>query len=199
MALMVLIFLPSMLMTMYQNVMALRMDTRERATEWILQNVDRNEKISYDHYTFDLGLFDVQRYTDYGAGSDQLPDEIKRRVLEYVNHPRNVSHVSIQTRLDTTITGFDNLYDATTTQYGRKSIARLQAEGVTYLITNSWNYGPYLESDISNFTPIMREKITDVREFYMEVELTGKKVKIFRPDFWNPGPLIEIYDISREQ
>ncbi|NOQ96865.1 MAG: hypothetical protein GQ561_01745 [Calditrichae bacterium] len=45
----------------------------------------------------------------------------------------------------------------------------------------------------------MRKRIHDVREFYSDIEEIGKKVKVFQPDFWRPGPLIEVYDISREK
>jgi 4-amino-4-deoxy-L-arabinose transferase-like glycosyltransferase len=197
--LIVLIFVPSLLMNIYQNVIALNRDTREQATEWIMKTVGKSERISYDHYTFDLGLFDVHRYTDYGAGSAQLPEVIKERVLNYVNHPRNVSNVSIQTKTDTQMTDPDNPYDAQAAQYGRKSLAQLRNEGVTYLITNSWFYQPYLDCDIEKFTPIMKNNIEGVRGFYKDIEEMGKKVKVFQPDFWKPGPMIEVYDISKEK
>jgi hypothetical protein len=196
-SLVIVIFLPSLFMNIHQNLISLNEDTREQATNWIIKNVSKEEKISYDHYTFDLGLFDVHRYTDYGAGSAQLPDEIKERILKYENHPRNVSNAPIQIKMNTGMVEGDNPYDAELSQYGRKSVAQLQDEGVSYLITNSWFYGPYLQCDLSKFTPIMRKRIEEVRGFYRDINVMGKKIQMFQPDFWNPGPLIEVYDISK--
>lgn len=193
------LFTPSLLMSIYHNVSTLNPDTREQATMWIMHNVGKGDKITYDHYTFDLGLFDVHRFTEYGAGANELPDIIKERVLNYIDHPRNVSNIPIQFKRNTRLTGIENSYDVELAQYGRKSLTELQEEGVTYLITNSWFYQPYFEMDINNFTPLMRKRISNIREFYQKVAEVGKKIKVFQPDFWKPGPLIELYDISKKK
>ncbi len=163
--LIVLVFLPSLLMSVHQNILALNMDTREKATEWLKNNLAGNTKICYDHYTFDLGLFDVHRYTEYGASSGQLPEEIKRRLLPYQKHPRNISNVPVVILHQSPIHDGDNLYENQMSGYRRKSVEELQAEDVTYLVTNSWYYGPYLECDRERFSPVMKEKITEVRNF----------------------------------
>ncbi len=191
----IVLFVPPLLMNIYQDVISLKMDTRELATEWIKKNISKDEQICYDHYTFDLGLFDVYRYTDYGASSAQLPEVVKKRILNYANHPSNVSNVPIHIKFEKKMTDVDNPYDAEISQYRRKSLIELQSEGVTYLITNSWFYGPYLECDIEKFTPIMKQRINEVREFYQDIDNIGKKRIIFKPDFWNPGPLIIVYEI----
>jgi hypothetical protein len=194
----IIVFLPSLLMGIYQNVQALNQDTRELATEWIKKNMSKNLKLCYDHSTFDLGLFDVQRYTHYGAGSAQLPDEIKRRVVNYKNHPRNISNVPILNPQYAHSHNTDNPYEAEIAEYCRKSLSDLQDEQVTYLVTNSWFYVPYEECDIEKFSPVMRKRIKEVRDFYKDVKSKSKKVVSFQPDFWKPGPLIEIYDISQK-
>jgi hypothetical protein len=197
-SLILVIFLPSFFINIYQNVLTMRQDTREQATEWVKKNVNQNQKIAYDNYTFDLGLFDVHRYTDYGAGAAQLPAAVKREVRHYINHSRNVSNVPILISAEKENENYDNPYEAQSAQYQRKSISELQDDGVTYLITNSWFYGSYMECNLEEFNPVMRKSITEVRTFYQNVEKTARKVKIFQPNFWRPGPLIRIYDISKK-
>jgi 4-amino-4-deoxy-L-arabinose transferase-like glycosyltransferase len=191
-----LIFIPSVFMDLYQNILALNQDTREQATVWIMKNVGKDQKICYENYTFDLGLFDVQRYTEYGAGSAQLPEAIKIRVLDYAYHPRGISNVPNQIKLDTGAVDMENPYDAEISEYGRKSLQQLQTEGVGYFISNSWHYGPYLKTDIGQFSPVMQKKIAEVRQFYRDVETIGQSVITFNPDCWHPGPVITVYDIS---
>ena len=184
-------------MGIYQNVLALNSDTREQATKWLKVNISKNSKICYDHYTFDLGLFDVHRYTDYGASSTQLLEEIKKRLLNYLDHPRNVSNIPVIIQQQSKIQDTDNPYDTQMAEYKRKSLAELQNEDVTYIVTNSWFYKPYLETDLETFSPIMKEKILEVKNFYVNVNNEVKKVIVFQPDFWTPGPVIKVYDVSK--
>ncbi|UCF65203.1 MAG: glycosyltransferase family 39 protein [bacterium] len=192
-----LVFMPSVFMGLYQNILALNQDTREQATAWIMNHVEKDQKICYENYTFDLGLFDIRRYTEYGAGAAQLPDAVKQRVLDFADHPRGISRVPNQIKLDSGVVDFDNPYDAEVAGYGRKSLEQLQDEGVRYFISNSWYYGPYLGTDIEQFSAVMQQRIAEVRQFYRDIETTGRRIKIFQPDFWHPGPAITVYDISK--
>jgi len=190
------LFIPSLLINIYQDVRALHSDTRELATAWIMTHVAKGEKICYDHYTFDLGLFDVQRYTDYGAGASRLPAAVKKRVLAYAGDPRNVSNVPVYYRSDSGVKTIENPYIAEISRYRRKSLPDLREAGVVYLITNSWFYQPYLDCDLDKFPPAMQQKIMAVRRFYIEIDKGAKAIRIFKPDFWTPGPLIKIYKFS---
>ena len=124
-------------------------------------------------------------------------EEIKRRLLPYQKHPRNISNVPVVILHQSPINDGDNLYENQMSGYRRKSVEELQAEDVTYLVTNSWYYGPYLECDRERFSPVMKEKITEVRRFYSDVKNRGKEIIAFQPDFWTPGPIIKVYDISQ--
>jgi len=190
------LFLPSLVTDIHLDVRALHEDTRELASAWVINHVAKGEKMCYDHYTFDLGLFDVHRYTEYGAAAEQLPGAVKERVLAFAADERNVSNVPVQVKIDTGSRDDDNPYLYEAGRYRRKSLQELQREGVSYLITNSWFYQPYLSCDIDKYTPIIQEKIQAVRRFYSELDGQGRVVKLFEPDFWTPGPLIKIYKIS---
>jgi len=196
-ALIFLIFIPSIFAGAYQNILAINLDTREQATAWIMNHVGKEQKICYENYTFDLGLFDIRRYTEYGAGAAQLPDVVKQRVLDFADHPRSISQVPNQIKRESVAVDWDNPYDAEVAVYGRKTLEQLQAEGVRYFISNSWYYEPYLETDTDHFSAVMQQKIAEVRQFYRDVESTGQPVIVFRPDFWHPGPVITVYDVSR--
>ena len=117
--------------------------------------------------------------------------------MDYTIHPRNVSNIPIVSLESAQENNADNLYEAQMKGLRRKSLDELQKDGVSYLITNKWFYEPYLKRNIEDFNPIMKVRINEVRDFYKKLKVRGKRIIDFKPDFWRPGPLIEIYDISR--
>ncbi len=70
-------------MGVYQVVLKSNPDTRELAEQWIVNNISKTEKICYDNYHYDLGLFDIDRYIGYGAGSSQIPEALKIQIIDY--------------------------------------------------------------------------------------------------------------------
>jgi len=192
-----LIFIPSILMGAYQIVLKLNFDTRELATEWIKENVNRHDKICYDNYHYDLGLFDLNRYIGYGAGSSQIPDALKSRLLEFQNHPDNYSFNPIVYKSEDNQNESQNLYNKEQQMYKRKNIEQLTKEDTKYFISNSWFHKPYFEVDKYDFSEITQKDISKIKKLYNELNSSYKIVKNFKPNFWTNGPEISIYSLNQ--
>jgi hypothetical protein len=190
------ILIPSFLMAMYQNVLRLNMDTRERATYWVINNINKDDKVCYDNYHYDLGVFDINRFTDYGAGSSQLPKEIKQRLIDFKNHKRNIFFVPVIYKLERKYDNTGTLYEKESNQYARRTINELLDDGVQYLITNDWYFKPFLEAKEDNLSPVVKSQVNKYRTFYHFVFKHYKPVIVFEPDFWSKGPRIHIYNLN---
>jgi len=190
------IIIPSLLMAIYQNTLRVKNDTREIATQWIIEKVDRTDKICYDNYHYDLGLFDINRYTKYGAGASQLPVEIRSRLDNYSDNTRNFSFIPIMQKMETPVINSKNLFEQENSQYIRKTFDQLQQEGIKYLITNEWNYQPFLEVDTTGYSPVVKYQVKQYREFYKVLENNKEPVKSINAGLWTPGPNIKIYQLD---
>ena len=188
-----LIFLPLILQQGLMTIRWIQADTREQATEWLMNTLEAGNRICYDQSHYDLGLYDIKRFTEYGAGAAILPAGIKRRLESYGSSKRQVSFVPIMFEAGTSApAGYLGEY----IKYQRKSFDRLQAENVDYLITNDRFYDLYLYADPADYPKEMRPRINSVKQFYRR--LSGyKPVVKFEPDFWHNGPILAIYHFKK--
>ncbi len=191
-----LFFVPSVFMGIYQNIVKFGYDTREMATQWIIENVNKSDKICYDSYHYDLGLFDINRFTKYGAGASQLPNEVVERLEEYRNHPGNFSMVPILEKIENPPPKSGNLYEVEQSNYSRKSLDQLKNRDVKYVITNDWYFKTFINIDQSSLSPIVRKQAEIITNFYGELFLNSNPVATFTPNFWRPGPEIKIYSLN---
>ena len=162
----ILVFLPSILMGIYQLILKWNLDTRESATQWIIENVPKDEKICYDNFHYDLGLFDINRYTGYGAGSSQIPEELKNQLMKYKNHTNNFSFNPIIYKDEKATGKNENLFEQERLIYKRKNLEQLIDENTKYFISNSWFYKPYFEIDQNEFSEIVREGVNEIQKMY---------------------------------
>jgi hypothetical protein len=182
-------------MGVYQIVLKLGKDTRELTTDWIKKNISKTEKICYDNYHYDLGLFDIQRYTGYGAGASQIPDKIKITLKRFNEHPDNYGFVPIVSKTENNIQNKDNLYKTEQMMFKRKSINQLINEGSKYLIINSWFYQPYFEVDLNDYSSLTQKSIIQIRDMYSNLKKNYPFLIKFKPDFWTNGPEISVYQL----
>lgn len=193
-----LIIAPSTIFIIYSSVLRIQPDTRELASEWIHQNKAQNLYFCYDNSHYDLAVFDIQRYTEYGAGASALPQEIKDRLELYESHPYRIKMVPIQVPSDKPGQSA-NPFDSEQDNFRRRNIPELIESGCAYLITNENFYLPYLECNIANFSPETQNRIQLIREFYTELTANYVPVKIFEPDWIHPGPRLKIYHLAHDQ
>jgi len=192
-----LIFVPSILMSGYQIVLKLNLDTRELATKWIVENINQQDKICYDNYQFDLGLFDLNRYIGYGAGSSQIPDQLKSELRGYKNHPNNYSFNPITYKTENDVKKEQNLYKQEKLMYKRKTIKQLIGEDTKYFISNNWFYKPYFEVNPDDFSESTQKNISEIISIYNNLGKNFKIVQKFEPDLWTNGPEITVYSLNQ--
>lgn len=172
------IFIPSILYNSHQTILTILPDTRQLASEWLLQNMKPDDKICYDQNGFDLYLIDLHRYTEYGYSAELLPKEVKSRLLSLKNIKNNVRFVSSIKKNDKS-----NLLKQSYMQW--KTIGDLYSEGVKFIIINSAYRLMYMNNEINN----------NSSRFYSSLESEFKPTKIFRPDIITNGPEMKIYQI----
>ena len=195
----ILLFLPSLISLSYHDVLALRADTRESATDWIIHNISLNEPISYDSGHYDLGVYDIDRYISYGAGARHVPEPVKKRLEKFRQAPENKSMVQIYYLDSVYHTESTDLYLAEQQNVHRKSLERLSDEQVSYIITRGDLMNLYRELDYSEYPELIAVKIMELRSFYDELEQKFKPEVVFSPSLLTPGPQIRIYNINREK
>jgi hypothetical protein len=195
--LLIIIFAPSFIFALYNNILSMSEDTREIATAWIISNVTQDDQICYDNSHYDLGIIDVNRFISYGASAAQLPALIKQRLLKYKNHNRNKHLIPILVSNSDSLVQTDNPYESEALRYRRRSLAELRQMHTDYLITNNWYYHSYLSADMYEYPPGVQIGIKDVQDFYKMLFEKVDPVVIFKPDIWTPGPEIRIYDLRR--
>jgi len=186
------IFLPSVFMQGVTTIRWIKADTREQATEWLMNTLETGDRICYDQSHYDLGLYDIKRFTEYGAGAAILPDKIKQRLEVYGTSRRQVSFVPIMFEAcPSAPSGYLGEY----IRYERKTFDRLLAENVTYLITNDRFYDLYLPADPVDYAKEIRPRIVSVKQFYRKLSAFEPVVR-FEPDFWHNGPELAIYQFK---
>jgi hypothetical protein len=195
--LIVAILFPSLLLSFYHDILYLRQDTREEATRWLIDYSQPGQKYCYDYYHIDLGVFDINRYVEYGAGAVYLPAVVKQKLEQYRSYKENISFIPIMYQISNPDYSGTNLYEKDESNYKRKDLECLQAEGVHFLITNKLFYSTYQRVQIENYPPLIAQRIKEIRDFYNLLETNYEPIKIFKPGFWNKGPELKVYDLSK--
>ncbi len=185
----VLIFVPIAAQQCLLFIRTINLDTREQATSWLIETVRPEDRLCYDHDHYDIGVFDIRRFTEYGAGAKSLAPEIKNRVGAYADAPRQVSLVPV---LYAQGKGEASGFLDERSKYRRKTLRQLLNEDMTLLMTNAWFYAPYLKALPENYPESVSTRIRSVQNFYRQL-LRFEPVKKFEPDFWHKGPLLKIY------
>ena len=185
----ILIFAPQCVMQGIISLRWLNPDTRETATVWLMDHLRPGDRLCYDNDHYDLGLFDIRRFTDYGAGAAVLPDAVRQRVSGLRDIPGQVAYIPIM--YDTGITeqeGFLNEH----IRYRRKSLEQLLNDRMDYLITNNRFYEPYLRTNPGSVKPELQLRVESVQQFYEELAEYKPSME-FLPDFWHNGPELSVY------
>jgi hypothetical protein len=193
----ILIFTPQFTMQCITSLRWMNSDTREMATAWLMDHLEPGDRLCYDNNHYDLGLFDIRRFTDYGAGASILPETVKEKISEYGDSPRQVSFLPVLYDTGTKAQeGFLNEHF----RFRRKGFEQLLDERMDYLVTNNRFYEAYLQTDPGSARPELRLRIESVRQFYKDLS-KYKPLQIFQPDFWHNGPELSIYrfEYSRGQ
>jgi 4-amino-4-deoxy-L-arabinose transferase-like glycosyltransferase len=194
--LIIVLILPSFLFNMYQLVLKFIPDTRQLASEWMLENMSNDDKICYDKNGYDLTLIDIQRFTDYGPSAKTLPPEMKNRLHQYLDMERNVDFIS-------SIEWVKNIYaDSISQDYSKqqgavrwKSLGEILTEGADWLIINEDYKQTHIQfSDIK--IPQLDERIKNMKKFYNEIDAFYNPVIKFSNSFWRNGPEIIVYNLS---
>jgi hypothetical protein len=191
-----LILIPSTLVAIHHNLRLLHQDTREQATSWLIENYKQDQIVCYDNSHYDLGVFDVYRYTDYGEKAEDLPDEIKAKLRDYTNHRRQVHMIPILVSNPSCTLKTDNPYEGQVIRMRRRSLRELLELRVNYLITIDWYYERYLKANLREYPLGVQIGIREVQLFYENLNRSFQPVKVFKPDWMIPGPELRIYRLS---
>jgi len=195
--LILLIFLPSFFGAVHQVMLYINQDTREQATEWLISNIEHDQKVCYDNYHIDLGVFDIQRYLSYGASVDKIPDPVKQSLQIFSTDPRQINFVPILVANPSYTLKTDNPYETEAVRNRRRVLSELLRSNTTILISNSWYYSSYLSVNMRDYPLGVQISIKEVQDFYEQLFKNFESVKIFKPDFWTPGPEISIYNLNQ--
>jgi hypothetical protein len=191
------IFLPSCLLSLYHGVLWLNQDTREQATEWLIAHHQPGQKYCYDNHHYDLAVFDIDRYLEYGAGAVFLPQAVRQKLEHYRPDMRNISFIPIMYGYQDRVYSTTDSYAKDESFFKRKDLERLIGEGTDFLITNEDFYSTYQQVTLEQYPPVIAGRIREVRDFYFLLERRYEPVKIFEAGFWSKGPCLKIYDLNR--
>jgi hypothetical protein len=191
-----LIILPSFASAVHHFIVSINPDTREKATDWMVTHISKNQKVCYDNYHNDLGVFDIERYISYGRSAGQLPEKIKQRLHKFSNDKRQIRFIPILVENLSKIPQTDNLYDEIAFKYRRRDLKELLELDTSIFISNSWYYSSYSSIDIEDYSPGVQLSIKEVQYFYQQLNQNYTPVKIFSPNFWTTGPELCIYNLK---
>jgi hypothetical protein len=191
------IFIAATLKTIHTCVLLLDKDTREQTTDWIISNINQDEFVCYDNTHYDLGVFDIERYLIYGAGAKMLPEPIKQEIIRYKEDPRQVNFIPIIVANPSCTLKTNNPYESDLVRFRRRTLIELIHKRTDYLICNSWFFNRYLTADIRDYSAGIQIGIMETQDFYQQLFEYYKPIKVFKPDFWSPGPEIRIYDLHQ--
>jgi len=193
------IFTPSFIVALHQSILYINNDTREKATEWLIANIDHKQKICYDNSHNDFGVFDIQKYLSYGASVAKLPDIVRQKLQAFSKDPRQINFIPIIISSPSNTLRTDNPYEAEASQYKRRSLNELIQLNTTFLISNSWYYQSFLSVNLKDYPPRIQTGIKEVQIFYQQLLQNYKPVKVFSPDLWTSGPEISIYVLNEKR
>ncbi len=207
-ALILLVFIPSLIHVGYLKFLYTREDTRQQATRWITLHVPQGSKICYDHYHYDLNLIDRNRFTRYGKGAQLLSPELKERLSRLPSFANQYRLVSPRHRLQRPRWP-GTLDSARIHQYAQnpflveqfshpfKTLKELLLEGTEWLILNSETFQKYLTNPPPAEDNPLRTLFLSKRAFYEELFRRYQPVQVFRPNWKTPGPEIRIYFLGK--
>ena len=202
-ALIILLLAGNVPRVLYSDYLHTRKDTRALAGEWIRKNYPAATNICYDHYHYDIDLIDVQRYTEYGAGSKLLSEGIKNRIEQLKNSPNNFHFIPAEKQLlqpsvpDSLLARVKSdpfLWEKFT--HPHKTLTELQREGVRVLILNSDTYLKFLHNKPPGRENPLRDLFLAQAQFYHRIFEQIRPVRVFQPDRKTPGPIIQIFDLT---
>ncbi len=197
--LLTMIFLPVILGTVYHSICSFNKDTREIATEWLIGQTESGTSVCYDNYHIDLGVFDVERYINYGDGADRLPEKIKQLLEGKRSDKRQVAFVPIMVPNPDASVREGNRFESEESRFRRLNLSELHKKGVRFLITNSWYYESYLHARTADYSPGIQQRIIEVQTMYQQLANDYQPVMMIKPGFWTPGPEINIYDLMQQR
>ncbi len=190
--------MPSFLLLGHRNITYINKDTREIATDWVINHVAKNEKICYVTNHYDLGLYDIDRFISYGAGAKNLPAAVKNEMEKFRTGVTNYRMIHAYYE-DTTMTSNQkNIYKQIQERYKQKSLQRLHDENVHYIITRDDHMAMYLEADETLYPAYIVNGIRSRRDFYRQLFAEYQPAVVISPSFWEKGPEISIFNIKRE-
>ena len=190
---------PSLFMAGYQVIVYVNEDTREQTTDWLIENIKENQRVCYDNYHNDLGVFDIQKYISYGASADQLPEIIKKNLQGYANDPRQLNLTPILVRNPNNRTGNIDSYEDIAAQHKRRELEDLVKSGTSVLVTNSWYLESYLSIEIDKYPPVVQRGIKEVQTFYKQLYQNYEPVRVVEPGIWEAGPTLNIYELNKRR
>ena len=188
----------------YKNYLHRQPDTRQLASNWILQNYPSGSRICYDHYHYDLDLIDPDRFLTYGEGSKYLDQQVRDRLLQKSGEIKSIRYISAQKKMEQ-LAVTDSLYSKVGSdtfllqayRHPHRSLEEIKSAGAELLILNSDSYLRFINHEPpSPENPLMMDFIQR-QSFYQQVLDSLTAVKIFSPSKFNPGPTIRIYDLMR--
>jgi hypothetical protein len=191
------VFITATLKAIHTGVLLLNKDTREQTTDWITSNINQDEFVCYDNTHIDLGVFDINRYLIYGAGAKMLPEPIKQEIIGYKEDPRQVNFTPILVANPSCTLRTNNPYESEIVGFRRRTLSELIHKRTDYLICNSWFFKRYITADIRDYSPGIQIGIRETQNFYQQLFEYYKPIKVFKPDFWSPGPEIRIYSLHQ--
>ena len=142
-------------------------------------------------------MFDIQRYLSYGVSIAKLPDPVKQRLQVYSMDQRQVNFVPILVSNPSSTLGTDNPYESESVQHRRRVLRELKSLNTSILMSNSWYYKSYMSVNMLDYPLGVQIGIKEVQDFYQQLFQNFKSIKLFKPDFWTPGPEIEIYYLNQ--
>jgi hypothetical protein len=195
--LLALIFCPAVVLSLYHDILYLNRDTRQEASDWLIRNHQPGQQYCYDNYHYDLAIFDIDRYVEYGAGAVYLPAAVKTELEKYRTDKRNICLTTIWYQDSSEAKTGMSRYAIAESFNRRKDLKRLLGEGVDLLITNETFISTYQRAPIEQYPPMLIDRIRAIRDFYRQLQSGYKPIQIFKAGFWSKGPELKIYDLSK--
>lgn len=191
----ILLIFPSVILAIYHNIESIGKDTREQAAEWLIEQNDGQIIVCYDNSHYDLGVFDINRYAEYGEGATKLPMGIRNELQMYRTDPRNINFMPMMIANPSCTLKTDNPYESEVIRFRRRTLRELIQSGTDFLITNSNLYNAYLPLNMRDYPLGIQIGIHEVQDFYQQLFEHFEPVKVFKPGFWTPGPEIRFYKL----
>jgi len=194
--LMSVIFIPSLILLLHRNLLVLHQDTREQATDWVLEHVSQKDKICYLSSHYDLGIYDIDRYITYGIGAKDIPDEVKQKLEQFRMSTHNIGMVPDYYKDTTAVSKFKSRFRSVHERFKQKSLDQLRQQNVRYMIVRDDIYKMYLDADDTLYPSYIVEGIVNKRNFYLSLMAEYDPIHVIEPSMLIKRPEISIYDLN---